>query len=178
MKEFLEKIGLIDHFTTTIEVEKDTFISKFEAQVKEARIDVFLENPFDVFSSDKATYKGHVGFNGFRIKRRRKIFDIKSGFPIIAEGSFVQKGKMLIIETRINGIPLFFQLIYSLMILMFVFWILSTLLTKYIDLNTLLTLLYLLLMPIIIIAHYFAIRDAVRNLKKDLERDFFDWSKP
>ena len=120
MKEFLEKIGLIDHFTTIIEVEKDTFVSKFEGNVKEARIDIFSENPFDIFSSDKATYKGHVGFDGFRIKKRRKLFDIQSGYPIIAEGFFSQSGKTLIIETKINGIPLFFQLIYGLMILMFI----------------------------------------------------------
>ena len=174
MKEFLEKIGLIDHFTTIIEVEKDAFISKFEGNVKEARIGMFSENPFDVFSSDKATYKGHVGFDGFRIKRRRKIFDIKSSFPIIAEGSFVQKGKMLIIETRINGIPLFFQLIYGLMILMFIICV-TTMLMQHRSLSELLS---LLIIPTVIGVNCFMLKKAVRNLKKGLEKDFFDWSKP
>ena len=173
MKEFLEKIGLIDHLTATIEVDKDAFISKFQAQVKEARIDVFLENPFDVFSSDKATYKGYVGFDGFRIKRRRKIFDMQSSYPIIAEGFFSQSGKTLIIETEINGIPLFFQLIYGLMILMFIIGF-TTLLRGHVDLSGLLP---LLVIPTIIGIQCFLLTKAVKNLKKDLERDFLDWSK-
>ena len=174
MKEFLEKIGLIDHFTTIIEVEKAAFISKFEAQVKEARIDMFSDNPFDVFSSDKATYKGHVGFDGFRIKRRRKLFNTQGNYPIIAEGFFSQSGKTLIIETEINGIPLFFQLVYGLLILMFIFGF-TTLLRGHVVLSGLLP---LLVIPTIIGVQCFLFTKAVKNLKKDLERDFFDWSKP
>ena len=173
MKEFLEKMGLIDHCTTIIEVEKDTFISKFEGNVKEARIDVFPENPFDVFSSDKAKYRGHVGFDGFSIKRRRKLLNIQSGYPIIAEGVFSQSGKTLIIETEINGIPLFFQLIYGLMILMFIIGF-TALLRRHVGLSELLS---LLIIPTVIGVQCFMLKKAVRNLKKGLEKDFFDWSK-
>ena len=89
MKEFLKKIKLIDHFTTEVPLERSQFVSRFEKQVDYGDLDMFSDM-FEVFSSSKNEYKGHVNNEGFKIKRRRKLFDMNSA---VASGEFRTKRK-------------------------------------------------------------------------------------
>ncbi len=101
MKEFLQKIKLIDHLTTELEIQKSDFLSNFKSCVDEGNIGYFF-GAFDVFSSGKNEYKGHVGYDSFEIKRRRKFFDMHMNFAI-AKGKYIQKVTTLIINTEINS---------------------------------------------------------------------------
>ena len=121
MREFLEKIKLIEYLTTEIEIQKNEFVSKFRNHVDEESTGIF-SGTFEVFSSSKNEYKGHVGFDGFKIKRRRRFFDRNMSMAV-ASGNYKQNNEILIIETKINGfsrsmIPfyLFGILFYSIFI--------------------------------------------------------------
>ena len=121
MKEFLKKIKLIEYLTTDVDIQKTEFVSKFRQHVDEGSTGMFFDT-FDVFSSSKNEYKGQVGYEGFKIKRRRKFFDMNMNLAI-ANGTYRQNNEKLIIETEINGfsgmmIPfyLFVIIFYSIFI--------------------------------------------------------------
>lgn len=101
MKDFLKKIKLVADLTTEIEIQKSEFINKFKHHVDEGDVGPFLGG-LDIFSSSKNEYKGHVGFDKFKIKRRRRIFDTNMNFAV-ASGTYRQRENRLIIETEING---------------------------------------------------------------------------
>jgi hypothetical protein len=101
MKEFLKKIKLIDHFSTEIQMEKNMFVNKLKNSVDDDSMGVFSDT-FDIFSSSKNEFKGHVGYDDFKIKRRRRFFDTTMNFAI-AQGTYIQKGELLVIDAEING---------------------------------------------------------------------------
>ena len=101
MKEFLKKIKLIEHSTTELNIEKDEFVTTFKQYVDEGGTG-FMSDSFDVFSSSKNEYKGHVGFDSFKIKRRRRFFDTNMNLAV-ASGIYRQEENTLVIETEING---------------------------------------------------------------------------
>jgi len=73
MKDFLIKLKIIDFLTTELEIEKNEFVAKFRQHVDEGSTGIFSDS-FDVFSSSKNEYKGHVSYQDFKIKRRREFF--------------------------------------------------------------------------------------------------------
>ena len=81
MNEFLKKIKLIQVLTIEIEISKSEFVSKLKEQVDEGSTGIF-SNPFEVFSSSKNEYKGSVRFDGFEIKRRKKLFDMNINLSV------------------------------------------------------------------------------------------------
>ncbi|SDW42706.1 hypothetical protein SAMN05444411_101694 [Lutibacter oricola] len=101
MKDFLEKIKLIEYFTVELEIQKFDFVSILKKHVDEGDTGIFSDT-FDIFSSSKNEYKGQVDFNGFKIKRRKRLFDMNMNFAI-AKGNFSQKNEKLIVETEVNG---------------------------------------------------------------------------
>ena len=121
MKEFLRKIRLIENFTTELKIQKNDFVIALRAHVDEGSTD-FMSGSFDGFSSSKNEFKGHVGFDGFKIKRRGRFFETNMN-TAIAKGTYLQKEDSLLIKTEINGfhgmmIPLYAVglLIYSIAI--------------------------------------------------------------
>lgn len=101
MKEFLKKIKLVENLTTDIEIQKTEFVSKFRQHVDKGSTGLFSDT-FDIFSSSKNEYKGQVGYGGFKIKRRRKFFDMTMNLAV-ASGTYQQHNEKLIIEAEING---------------------------------------------------------------------------
>jgi hypothetical protein len=83
VKEFLKKIKLIQFFTTEIEISKNEFVSKFKEQVDEGSTGIF-SNPFEVFSSSKNEYKGSLRFDGFIIKRKKKLFAMNINLAVVS----------------------------------------------------------------------------------------------
>ena len=130
---------------------------------------------FDIFSSSKNEFKGHVGFNDFRIRRRRRFFDTNMNMAI-ATGTFKETNSGLVIDTEINGFNDFFILFYGLLI---VFYGVFAGMIAFSDQNTeffvypflLIHSLFMFLLP------YLFMRSAVKRLKHDLEREFFYLTK-
>src|SRR5690606_11113648 len=101
MKKFLKRLRLIDHLETELKIRKDDFADLFRAHVDEGSTNHF-SGVFEVFSSSSNQYKGTVGYEGFKIRRRRRLFDTNMNLAV-ATGSFFQKGETLVITTEING---------------------------------------------------------------------------
>lgn len=101
MKSILERLRLVDHLTTEIPIEKKDFIDKLTRNVDQGDIGIFL-SAFEAFSSSKNEYKGTVTFDSFKIRRRRRLFDMNLGL-VVAEGSFRQKDNILVVEATIRG---------------------------------------------------------------------------
>lgn len=111
MKRFLQKLKLIDFLDTELEITKSDFHKKLSGIVDETNIG-FMSDFFDLFSSSKNEYKGYVDFTHFKLKRRKRLFEMGLNFPN-AKGKVDQKGDSLIIKTEINafkGIMVFFIL--------------------------------------------------------------------
>jgi hypothetical protein len=109
MKSILERLKLIDHLTTEIPIEKKDFVEKLKMNVDHGDTGVFF-TAFEVFRSSKNEYKGTVTFDSFKIRRRRKLFDMRASLAV-AEGHFRQKENLLVIESTIKsfrGIFIFF----------------------------------------------------------------------
>lgn len=177
MKEFLIKIKLIEYLTTEVEIQKSEFITTFKRHVDEGSTGL-LSDTFDIFSSSKNEYKGHVGFDGFKIKRRKRLFDMTMNLAA-ASGSYKQKNEKLIIETEINGfskmmIPfyLFAIVFYSLFIGMFF-------MVDNIDGNTVGFALpfFFIHAAFMFGIPYFMMRRSTKRMKHELEREFYYMTK-
>ncbi|MEX0968450.1 MAG: hypothetical protein WD077_14555 [Bacteroidia bacterium] len=57
MKEFLKRIKLLDHLTTSLELEKNEFVTRFKEHVDEGDMG-FFDLTFEVFSTSKNEYIG------------------------------------------------------------------------------------------------------------------------
>ena len=101
MKSILKRLRLVDHLTTEIPIEKKDFVDRLTRNVDQGDIGTFL-SAFEVFSSSKNEYKGTVTFDSFKIRRRRRLFDVSMGLAV-AEGSFRQKENILVVEATITG---------------------------------------------------------------------------
>ena len=101
MKELLKKLKLIDYLQIELIIQKNDFVNKLRNHVDEGSTGVF-SSPFEAFSSSKNEYKGQVGYDGFKIKRKRKFFDTNMNLAV-ASGTYRQNSEKLIIETEING---------------------------------------------------------------------------
>jgi len=173
VKEFLKKIRLIDYLVIDLDITKNEFITKLKENVDEGSTG-FMSDSFDMFSSSKNEYKGHVGFENFKIKRRKRLFDTTMNLAV-ASGTYRQKDNLLIINTEINGfsgmmIPLyiFILIFYSIFIVMFLFsdsigggGIVPALFFTAVHASLMLGL------------PYFMMRRSIKNMKRELDRDFY-----
>jgi len=73
VKEFLKKIRLIDYLVIDLDITKNEFITKLKENVDEGSTG-FMSDSFDMFSSSKNEYKGHVGFAKFQNKKTKAPF--------------------------------------------------------------------------------------------------------
>ena len=173
MKEFLQKIKLIDHLTTELEIQKSDFLSNFKSCVGEGNISYF-SGAFDVFSSSKNEYKGHVGYDSFKIRRRRKFFDMNMNFAI-AKGKYIQKGTTLIINTEINSfsgmmIPFYISIIIFYTIFAVAFFSADNMIDGdqlYFGGFIIVHACFMFGIP------YFMMRRSTQRLKHELEREFY-----
>src|SRR5690606_15147097 len=126
MKSTLEQLKLIDYLTTEIQIERRVFVEKLKGHVDHGNIGIIFST-FEAFSSSKNEYKGIVNFDSYKIRRRRKLFDMNISLAI-AEGTFRENQGLLIIESTITGfhgvfIPfiVFILLFYIAFISVFIF---------------------------------------------------------
>ena len=177
MKEFLRKLRLIDYLQTELEIQKNDFINKLREHVDEGGTGIFSDT-FDVFSSSKNEYKGEVNYNGFKIKRRRKFFDMNMNMAV-ANGTYYEKDNKLIIDTEINGFHGMMIPFYIFCIVIYGVFIVGFLLADKIGGNV-----TGFAFPFIIFhaafmmgIPYFIMRRSTKRLKHELEREFFYLTK-
>jgi len=178
VKEFLKRIHLIEYLTIDIEVQKSDFVSKFKQHVDNGSTGIFSDT-LDIFSSGKNEYKGFVEYDRFKIKRKRKFFDVNSGMAV-ASGTYLQNGKKLIIETEINGFN-------SIMIPFYVFLIVfySIFIGIFITNDTIqengaagFVFPFLFIHAVFMLGiPYFIMRRSIKRMKHELEREFYYLTK-
>nr|WP_321235557.1 hypothetical protein [uncultured Psychroserpens sp.] len=171
MESFLRKIKLIDDMTTELSISKSEFIARLSALVEESSLGLFSDLG-DVFSSNRAEYKGRVDYNGFKLKRKRRFFDTKINIAIVT-GTYRQVADKLVIDSKIvgfKGVMIFFFLFILLFYLLFI----GTFLSNGIDSNMPTFVLPFMLVHALFMfgIPYFIMRRSVKRFKYDLEREY------
>jgi hypothetical protein len=173
MKGFLRKIKLIDHFTTELEIDKNTFVDRLSAITDEGSTGLF-SNPFDIFTSNKKTFKGRVTLDDFILKKQMKAFDAGDSMCSV-KGTLAENDGKLTIEAEVNGVDNFIAIFYILLMSIATIFIVIALLSK----ETPSFLLPLVFFQGIIwySLPYLFLKRRVERMKYDLEREFFYLTK-
>ena len=173
MEKFLKKLRLIESLTTEVEVQQSEFIAKFKACVDEGGTGVFSD-AFDAFSSSKNEYKGYVRLENFKIKRRKRLFDMNMSMAV-AEGTFKQNDDTLIIETEINAFTGMMIPFYLIAVVFYAVFIGVLLTVNHVDGTVAgFALPFIFLHAAFMFGiPYFMMRQSVRRMKYELEREFF-----
>ena len=177
MGEFKKKLGLKDEFSVELDVKQIDFATTFFHHVDQGDT-LTLTGIFDIFSSSKNEYRGTVTPANFKVKRKRKLFDMNGSFAI-ATGEFHQKGDRLVIDTKVTGmnkllIPIlvFGLIFYGIFILTFLFVSMQSNVPFFVVPFIIVHAGIMLGIPI------FLMNRSVKRLKYELERDFYFWTKP
>lgn len=177
MKTFLTNIKLVDYLQTELEIPKREFVKKLKANVDKGSTSIFFSS-FDMFSTSKKEYKGEVNESGFKIKRKRKFFDMNFNLAV-AKGKITQEGDHLIINTEINGFNNMMIPFYILCILAYGVLIPVSIFANNIDRPV-----FDFFLPFILVhatfmmgIPYFVMRRSTSRLKYDLEREFYFLTK-
>ena len=177
MKQFIRSLELIEDFSTEIKIEKIVFLERFKSSVDEGNTDIFSDIS-DIFSSNKNQFKGHVGLDNFKIKRRRRFFDIDLNFAV-AEGTYRQQGESLIIEAEINGFKYFMIPFYFLALAFYAIFF-----VVFISADDVTGLTAILVFPLIVVhaglvlgIPYLMMIRSVMRMKHELEREFYFMTK-
>lgn len=174
MKRLLERLKLIDYLTTEIAIERRVLVDRLTKSVDSGKTS-FIFSSFEAFGSSKNEYKGIVTYDGFKIRKRRKLFD--SGISLaVAEGTFRQKDDRVIVDSTITGFRRYF--IFFLVVLLFFY--LGSIISFFISYDNSSNALGWIVIPFVIVhaafmlgIPYFIIRRGVSKMKYDLERDLY-----
>lgn len=173
MSEFLEKLGLIDHFQTVLKVDKIDFVNALAANIDEPQSIFGLHN---IFSPSKNAYNGSIHFDSFELKRNRK-FSMKN-YSTVAKGEFTQRGGELVIDIEVNGFPKQMIAYYVILIFFYPFFVWGLFMSGVT--NGMPTVLQVIMLSFVIVQGVlmcgmpiFMMRRGVRSVRYELERDLF-----
>jgi hypothetical protein len=174
MRELLIRLKLIELFTTTLDISKINFVNRLSEITDRGDTGLFSDT-FDIFSSSKNEFKGEVTFDNFKIKKRSKFFNRNMGYAV-ANGTFSEQDGKLVVETEISGFTNYFIFFYAFLIFTCSIFIVVLLLTFnkppfFVLPSLLLHFAFMFLVP------YLLVRRSVKQLKYDLEREFFYLTK-
>ncbi len=173
MQEFLRKYKIIDALTLDLPVDKNDFIRRLRQHVEPGGAGL-LGDPFEVFSSKNKEFRGEVSKDGFKIRKRRKLFEAYAGLAK-AEGTFREDKGKLSISTTINGFNSIFIIYYLIVTVLYLGFLVAFFL---VDEIPLLVFPFLLLHAALMYGiPFFVMRRSVQRMKRDLEREFFYLTK-
>ncbi|MFY9243402.1 MAG: hypothetical protein WAO74_10265 [Polaribacter sp.] len=171
MKEILKKIGIIDALTIQLELDRNEFLKKLSDHTEESNLG-FGSSFFEVFSSNKKEFKGSIGINDFKIRKRRKFFDRSSGLAI-ATGKIHQKENTTIVETEISSFKNNMYFFLGFLILIYIVVITSIIFNSDDNLPVFIIPFILLHGLLMFGIPIFMLRKSTARLKKELEKDFY-----
>ena len=176
MKQFLRTIKVVDQFTTEIEINKQDFIDRLQANVDRKELGFFSDST-DIFSSSKNDFKGIVGHEKFKIKRKRKFFDFNVNLAV-AKGTYRQKGDNLLIEAEINGFTTLMIPFYVFLIIFYTIFVVSMFKVDANESNVFSVFPFILFHALFMFGlPYFFMRSSTKRLKHELEREFYYLTK-
>ncbi len=175
MKSILEKLKLTDHLTTELVIDKQDFVKRFISNIDQGDTGVFF-SAFEVFSSSNNQYKGTVSFDTFKIRRRRRFFDMNTSLAI-AEGKFTQKENVLVIESTISGFRGVFIPFIVFLVFFYVVFIISFIVSDAPGNKGWFIIPFLFHAALMLGIPYLMMRRGVSRLKYELERDLYYMTK-
>jgi hypothetical protein len=177
MKTLLKKLRLIDDLTIEIPMERSDFVKKLQQNVDPDDTGVFFSF-FDIFASGKNEYKGSIGYDAFKLRRRRRIFDVAMS-SARAHGTLQQRDGSVWIEGEINAFHSMVIPYYIIAIALYLFVI------GFVAFDAQIGIEFILIIPFVIIhaalmlgIPILAMRNGAKRLKYDLEREFYFMTKP
>jgi hypothetical protein len=178
LKKTLKKLHLIDQLNTELKISKEDFVNLLMLNIDEGSLSAFT-GLFEIFSSSKNEFKGQVSTNGFKLRKKRKLFQVNM-ILAVAEGTFKQEDEKLIINAEINGFSGHMKFFYAFLLFFYLIFTVVWILIPDQDQSDI----GLFILPFIFIhgllmlgIPYFLMRKNVRMLKHDLERAFYFWTK-
>ncbi|PHN01526.1 hypothetical protein [Flavilitoribacter nigricans] len=169
MKDLLKNLGLLVDHQMQLPVDKTRFVGILRENVDDGG------SLFDVFSSSKNVFKGYVDLGGFELKKRRKLFGRRHNLTK-ATGTFSQFGDTLQVDTEINGFHWSMAVFYVFVFLFYAVFLGAFFFTDSFDNSDtppFLPIFFLLHAAIMIAIPYFLMKSGVKQMKHDLEREFF-----
>ncbi|MEZ5038780.1 MAG: hypothetical protein R2828_02780 [Saprospiraceae bacterium] len=118
--QIISKLHLEDSFLMDSKLPKDLFLERLNASVDVGQ----GHQMFEAFQSKLNDYIGEVNANGFRLRRRQKMFESNMRMAII-EGIFKEKREGLSIQVKVFLHPLRMKLIFGLFIFAYVIFFLA-----------------------------------------------------
>ncbi len=155
-------------------MNKSDFVTKLYEITDSESLNGF-SNPFEAFSFSKNEFKGQVNEDGFKLRKRRKFFEINNNFAI-ATGSIIDEDGQLTINTEIKGFNNFMIIFYIFLIIFYVFFIGVMFFSS--DKREWIFLPFIFMHgAFMALIPYFVLRRSVKRMKYDLERELFYLTK-
>lgn len=180
MEKLLHKLKLKDNFTITVQIMKSDFINKLRRNMDEGSTSTTFAFT-EAFSSSKHNYIGSVSGNEFVLRKRLRFFDANKG-GAIAKGKMRQEEENLIIDIEVNGFKKSIIFFFAAITFFYVFFIGMTGFMTFMDTKD--SNLPFFVIPFILLhavmmycIPIYVIRRSVKNIKNDLEKDFFYFTK-
>ena len=149
-------------YVFSLPISRAQFVEKLSAQVEEGDASLFSGDIANVF--DKREYFGQVTENGFKIRRKRiGLLGRQQRNRAIATGTFSEVNRQLTIEAEING--------YNPTIIVAI--IVAIALLTFCIVKNFFAFVPFLMVVFILVKMFVSMKEDVRLLKKDLEREFF-----
>jgi len=176
MKEILTKLKLIDSLNMALPIRKEEFVRRLSTAVDEGDAGM-VSNALDTFSFGKNIWKDRVNAEGFYLLKKSNGMDIFSKFAT-ANGTFIENNGKLNIDVEIESA--YYRLIILYLFIIFaIFPAISDMPSIPSDANSFLFLFLLILFGMMLVMPYYIMRQAVKRLKYDLERELvFHANKP
>jgi len=173
MKEWLKKLKLIDYQTIEIDVQKSDFVNRLKRKVDHGSFGLFSDS-FEMFSSSENEYKGEVSSSGFKLKKRRQMFDYNMS-QAVCTGTLKETGENLIIDVEINGFNSGFLIYYVVITIFYTIFLFAGAFMGSDEVGF-----PVFVFPFILFhgflmygLPYFIMKKAVKRTKYNLERDLF-----
>lgn len=172
MEDFLRKYKLIDEFTIELSIDKSDFVRRLRDTVDPGDIGIF-SGAFEAWQSSNNIYKGEVTNQGFRLRRRKKFFQIDGRMQTVATSTFTEKRDTLSIHTEVQS--MYKKMIPVLGIAASIYLFAIVLFLSVGPSHSV-----LFFVPVILLAHavfmftlfYQILKHGVATLKRELEREF------
>lgn len=175
MNAFLTKLKLQDTLEVSLDISKEKFLNRLHVIVDE-RDPGFFGDFLDAFSSNKKEYKGSISTSGFKIKRKRKIFE--KNIVAVATGRVSEMDDTLFLKININGFQKFLLLFYILFPLIYTALLTGFIRTGFSENEPLFIPFILLHATLMLGIPYIIMRRSTKRLKHDLECELFLLTKP
>lgn len=171
MKNFLRSIGLIQEYSLTLNCSKAYFLRMLQENIDPPGFQFF-----ERFQSGRP-FKGSVGNNEFEIRQRAQGMHQTFNMVVSFTGTVIERNDKAVLNVEASGFSGFIRFIAGFILFIYVVGIGSTMTVQPLE-EVYIT---LLLLPVhaafMFGILYIALRRAVNNSKREIEKEFFFLTK-